>query len=414
MNNDATQNDRVILRELAKKYREAANSPHMQTLKKEWLEHNAMQGKRPMVTVEMATFAGDFFPAMLECEGETARYWETYLKSKLMNVETFKDDTHLDDFIGIDAKRWFIPFNLPEKVQHTDGVGHHFITQIEDLEDDQALLARSSFGVDLDATQKKLAHVSELFDGVIPVKQQGFSLCACLTQNVVHVMDMETMFFQMHDYPELFKKMLDNLADDYLDYFKLLSEKGVLLPTFEGQWLGNGANCITQELPREVKQGEHLTAKDIWGFCDSQETVGVSPEMFKELIFPAYKKIMEQYGLASYGCCEPVHAIWDDCLSTLPNLRRASISPWCDEAFMGERLRGTKTIYFRKPSPNLLGVDKVLDEEMLRKHIRKTLDAAKGCKIEFSQRDVYTVHKNPEKVRRYVEIIREESAKSSY
>ncbi|MEG0770170.1 MAG: hypothetical protein RSG59_09635 [Ruthenibacterium sp.] len=75
---------------------------------------------------------------------------------------------------------------------------------------------------------------------------------------------------------------------------------------------------------------------------------------------------------------------------------------------MGSELKGTDIIFHRKPSPNFLGVDKVLDEAAVRAHIKETLEAAAGCVVEFTQRDVYTVHENPAKVRRYVEIIREQ------
>lgn len=75
---------------------------------------------------------------------------------------------------------------------------------------------------------------------------------------------------------------------------------------------------------------------------------------------------------------------------------------------MGERLRGSKVIYHRKPSPNFLGVDETLNEEAFREHIRKSLSAARGCKMEITQRDVYTIHHNIPKARRFVEIIRQE------
>ena len=78
---------------------------------------------------------------------------------------------------------------------------------------------------------------------------------------------------------------------------------------------------------------------------------------------------------------------------------------------MGERLRGGKVIYQRKPSPNFLGVGTELDEEAFRKHMDETLEAAKGCKLEITQRDVYTINKDISKARRYVSIIREEIAK---
>jgi hypothetical protein len=90
-------------------------------------------------------------------------------------------------------------------------------------------------------------------------------------------------------------------------------------------------------------------------------------------------------------------------------LRKLSISPWCDEEYMGERLAGKNIIYHRKPSPNFLSDNNPeLDDGAVRKHIQKTLAAARGCKIEFTQRDVYRVGKNPLKVKRFVQIIREE------
>lgn len=77
---------------------------------------------------------------------------------------------------------------------------------------------------------------------------------------------------------------------------------------------------------------------------------------------------------------------------------------------MGQQLRGKNIVYLRKPSPNYLGVGDVMDEDALREHIRKTLKAAEGCTLEFAQRDVYTVSHSVDKVRRYVQIIREEIA----
>lgn len=157
-----------------------------------------------------------------------------------------------------------------------------------------------------------------------------------------------------------------------------------------------------------MSKWENIDAFFVWGFMDSQETVSISPEMFEEFIFPCYKKISESFGLLSYGCCEPVDPIWENCISRLENLRKVSISPWCNEAYMGERLRGSKIIYHRKPSPNYLGTGTLLDEEAFWTHIRESLQAAKGCEMEITQRDVYTINKDISKAKRYVDIIKEE------
>lgn len=75
---------------------------------------------------------------------------------------------------------------------------------------------------------------------------------------------------------------------------------------------------------------------------------------------------------------------------------------------MGEKLRGTGVTYLRKPPATILGMNTpVLDEQATLDCFRKTGKAARGCKIEIIQRDVYTIGSNPEKVRRFVELARQ-------
>lgn len=179
----------------------------------------------------------------------------------------------------------------------------------------------------------------------------------------------------------------------------------MLTPCCGNNWVAQGTFAFSNEMKKE---GE-ITLKDVWGFMDSQETVGVSPDMFHEYIFPAYKRISSLFGRLSYGCCEPVHTFWEKSLSTLENLRKISISPWCDEEYMGAALRGKNIVYQRKPSPLFIGgADIELDEEGFREHIRKTMRAAEGCPLEITFRDTYTLNGNLGKPRRAVEIVREE------
>jgi len=212
----------------------------------------------------------------------------------------------------------------------------------------------------------------------------------------------------MHDYPDLFLNMMERLSNDYIKLFDYLEKGNYILPTTDGEMLCNGSYSYNDYMPNFSSSSNSLKTSDVWGFMDSQETVGVSPEMFNEFIFPFYKKIADRFGSLSYGCCEPVDVAWDLCLSKLENLRKISISPWCKEEFMGERLQGTKTIYFRKPSPNFIGVGSILDENAVKMSIKKTVEASKGCKLEISQRDVYTINYDVDKVRKYVKLIRKE------
>ena len=407
--------DREILREVAKMQLEHANMESNKERIKLWYKHNSLQGDRPLIHLEMWTFAQEILPQRLKCQGEFARQVETNLYCNFLNQQLFDDDRVTPDYYPLNYDTHFELFSIKIKKDLTtaaDGsqsVGHHFVSVVEDLEDDYDKLKNTDFGVDLESTEAKKRAIEEAIGDILPVKLQMDCLYNVPTQMLVHFMSMENMMFNMYDYPELFKEMMDRIANDTLAYYRMLEEKRLILPTVSFESVGQGTWSFNNELPGyEEWQKRPFTTKDVWGFMDSQETVGISPQMYEEFIFPCYKKISEQYGLLSYGCCEPVDPIWDNCISKLENLRKVSISPWCNEEVMGERLQGSKVIFHRKPSPNFLGVNPTLDEEAVRAHIRKSLQAARGCKMEITQRDVYTIHNDIAKARRYVEIIRQE------
>lgn len=407
--------DKEILREVAKKQLELANREENKQKIKNWYLHNDLKGEKPMIHLEMWTFAQEIIPQRLRCQGEFARQVETNLYCNFLNQELFNDDRVTPDYYPLNYDTYFQLFDIEIKVNHTEGqdgqesLGHQFQSIVEDLEDDYDKLKPTRYGVDEALTMRKKQVIEEAIGDILPVKLQMDCLYSVPTQMLIHFMSMENMMFAMYDYPELFKEMMDRIANDTLAYYKMLEERRLILPTTSFESVGQGTWSFTNQLPGwDEWEKRPFTTKDVWGFMDSQETVGISPEMYEEFIFPCYKKIADSYGLLSYGCCEPTSPIWDRCISKLENLRKVSISPWCDEEFMGERLQGSKVIFHRKPSPNLLGVDKVLDEDALRKHIRKSLLAARGCKMEITQRDVYTIHNDIAKAKRYVNIIREE------
>ena len=399
--------DREILRELAKKQMEIANSEKNLDIISQWYRHAAMKPGRPMVHIEIDTFKQEAIEPKMRCSTPEARVLEYRLLHSFTNQECFGDDKPVAPYFQIEWKGWFNLFGFQigktfAGDENNKSLGHHFNHVISDLEDDYEKLGKSTFGVDEAATEEMRSLAEDSFGDILPVKMGMGCLGAVPTQQVVHMMGMENMYITMIDYPELFREMMSRIADDYIEWFDFLEKGGYLFPTTGLEHLGQGSFCFTDELPSSAP----VTKKDVWGFMDSQESVSISPDMYKEFIFPCYEKVSSQYGLFSYGCCEPVHPVWEY-LKTLKNLRKVSISPWCNEKFMGEQLRGSKVIYHRKPSPNLLGVDPKMEEATVRTHIRNTMEAAQECTLEITQRDVYTIHNDMSKVRRYVELIRE-------
>lgn len=411
------EKDKKILRELAKKQLELANQEKNQLRKKNWYKHNALQGEQPMIHLDAWGLYHELVDPLLKCEGEFARILERELYANFVNQEWFDDDRVTPDKFGWSYDTGFKAFDIDVKCEYSTrkeetadtGLGMHFCPVLDDLEEDFDKIKPSTFWADLDSTNKKISVIEDAFGDILPVYRKMNCLYSVPTQLIVHIMSMESMMINMMENPEKVKAMMDQLADDFLSYFHMLEERKLILPTTEYESVGQATFAFNNELPSTSEvNGQTLKMKDVWGFMDSQETVCISPAMFQELIFPCYEKIGKEFGLLSYGCCEPVDRVWENCVSKFKNLRKVSISAWADERYMGEQLRDRKVIYHRKPTATLLGVPGTLDEDAVRACIRETLEAARGCKLEITQRDIYTLGGDREKGRRYVQIIREE------
>jgi len=402
-----TKKETEYLRELAKEQLELSRLPVMAERSRLWTSHNDLNGERPTVYFEMGTVRDRGFLPECICENEAARYIERTLLSNMMNHKMVGDDRVVPGVFGCGYDSSLLPFGLPVKSVRTGGIGYHIEQQIEDLERDFNLLKPSPIEFDRDGSLARRDFAESVIGDILPVVMEMGGFYVCMTNNIIHLMNMENMFCAMYETPELFRAMMDILTSDYIKYLKTLERERMLVLNNTNVGVAQGTFGFTNDLPRPGFDPDSVRTTDCWGFMDSQETVGISPEMFGEFFFPYYKRIADMYGLLSYGCCEPVDVFWE-WISKFGNLRKVSVSAWCDEEVMGERLSGSGIIFHRKPDPSFIGLGKELDEDGFRKHIRKTLDAAKGCKLEITFRDVYNLDGNLGKPRRAVEIVREE------
>lgn len=409
MNGSVTKKEKVYLRELAEKQLEYASLPEMKEKEALWYAHNALQGKRPMVVMEEETFLGELMP-LLRCTSEAGKWMERKLLQTILAFEVTGDDKVVPDYFTVFADIEVLPYNLKLKRKYaSDGIGYHIEPAFDNVEEGLGLLEKSVFTFSASSTRDKVDLAKDILDGILPVKIKNninyweFGL----TQKVVNLMGMENMFCSMISEPEEFHKLMDFVLQDLIRFLRWQEENGLLFLNNKNDYMGSGSYCFNQEL---TGKSDRVISRDTWGHLNSQESVGLSPEMFGEFILPYYREMAKEFGLVYYGCCEPVDVFWDDGISRIPNLRKVSISPWCNESIMGERLQNSSIIYSRKPSPNYLGVEREFDKESFQKYIRETVKAARGCKVEFIFRDIYRLHGNTAKVREAVKIVRELTA----
>ncbi|NLF08634.1 MAG: hypothetical protein GX594_11755 [Pirellulaceae bacterium] len=97
-----------------------------------------------------------------------------------------------------------------------------------------------------------------------------------------------------------------------------------------------------------------------------------------------------------------------DLLRRIPNLRKISVSPWCDAGRAIDRIGGDYVVS-RKPSPAVLAEDR-WNPDRARRDIRDFLEKARGrCHVELIMKDISTVRYEPQRLWQWAAIASEEA-----
>ena len=190
-----------------------------------------------------------------------------------------------------------------------------------------------------------------------------------MTWTLVNLRGMQQIMYDMIDAPDDLHRTMAFLRDGHMAKLDWLEAQGLLSLNNDGTYVGSGGFGWSNELPQRDFDGR-VRACDMWGFGESQETVGVSPAMFAEFVLPYQLPLLERFGLNCYGCCEPLDKRWDH-VKQIPRLRRVSVSPWSNRAYMAEQL-GANYILSMKPNPADLARDS-FDEARIRTNLRADL-----------------------------------------
>jgi hypothetical protein len=414
----ATAQERMRLRELAARQAEIASLPVMKEREKLWYALNDGEARHPLVT-----FAFDGPPdeiyALSQSPDPVVAGAENQMAMNIANHTLLNDDRVIRPCLAIRVRGSFKAFGLEiEKsvTQYAGGgqsIGFAYANPVRDLEADFGKLGKSVWSIqaELQKAMETRDFLQDLLGDILPVRLEFPSFVFGFACEIFRIMGMENMLLSLYDSPDLFKKAMAMLRDDIMEYMDEIEASGALLPNGDGSYLNQDSWGYTHSLPAPGELSRPLGFRDVWGYTESQETVNISADMFDEFFFAFSEPVCRRFGLLSYGCCEPVHSFWDKSLSRLANLRKLSISPWCDERRIAERIRGKGIVYHRKPSPNYVGVDDVFDPEALGRHIAETCRAASGCPLEVTFRDVITCKGEPWRMGNAVAVVREQFAR---
>jgi hypothetical protein len=329
------------------------------------------------------------------------------LRKEIFGGEEMGDDRPVEPIFNVpyttSADNWGFEIKFHKAEQLGSFVWE---SPIKDYAKDLPRIHPLTFEIDWNVSRSCFDLASEIFSGILTVRQKGtwwWSLG--ITYPAILLRGMQNMFTDFRDYPDEIRQLFSIILEGHMKKLDYLEANHLLSLNNDGTYVGSGGYGYTDQLPPPDFDG-NVRLKDMWGFTESQESVGVSPRMYEEFIFPYEKPIMERFGLTCYGCCEPLHSRWN-VVKNHHRLRRVSCSAWANLEKMAANL-GSDYILSLKPNPAVLAVPSP-DWGAIRSYLRQTVETCKGCRLEIIMKDNHTLANHPEHAVEWVRIAREEA-----
>jgi hypothetical protein len=404
-----SKKDRNTLRRLARRVSELAARSREKQCRELWFKHNSLKPTRPLIICDPENGWNEIIKGnSLECSSRLTRHWEMALKKDIFWGEEILDDRPIEPYFSLGYTFTDDGWGVEEKFRGgRDGGSYTWEPGIKEYKDIEKLHF-PKIEVDYDTTKNIFDLASDIFDDILTVKTVGVWWWSFgMTYDLAVLRGLEQMMLDMIREPQLIHDLMKFLTEGNLKKLDFL-ESNDLLSLNNELYLGPGGFGYTDELPGSGFRG-NVRTNDMWGFSESQETVGISPEMFSEFIFPYQVSILKRFGLNCYGCCEPLDTRWD-IIKNIPRLRRVTVSPFADIEKMADQLED-KYCYCLKPHPADLARPE-MDEESVRKKLRHAFDVARNCRVEVLMQDNHTIGRNPQNVVNWVRIAKEESERA--
>ena len=404
--------DKRIIRDLAQKVAEIAGNPVHDQKRDMWMRLNRLERVRPLVHLQAVdpSIWAELIPAdQLKTSDPYCRRQEMALRTKIYCWEHFRDDRVVDDTVVChiairgDSLRTGFGMTVDRERPEMQFGAAAFKCTIENEGDIEKIQTEPEVWIDEAETESRYERLRDLYDGILKVEKRGRSFFW------LNVMDLfitwrgiEQMFIDLIERPAWVHEALERITQGHLSSNRQMEELGALSPGNGNTALGSGGYAWTDELPQPDFDGDHVRLKDVWARCTTQIfTETTSPQMHDEFAIQYEKRLLEPFGLAAYGCCEPLHNKMDY-VRQIKNLRRVSMSPWVDLDTASAAV-GKDFVYTYKPNPAIVSMDKwypEIAEEKLRTALEKTRENV----VEIQLQDIHTVRNEPHRLTEWAEM----------
>ena len=399
-----------ILRELARKYRDIAAGPVQDERRKLWRDHNSL---RPTRVPVLATYGmwnvwwrEVFGDGAMACQDPFYRAYERRLRMSLFQ-DRVGDDFLLEPWITVPAtclRGWNNVWGVAETTSgNVEGGSWKFVPPIVEWSD-TAWLRPPPHVIDEGATAAAAARLGEAIGDLVALNVERGPLCqgflSDLARDVTRLRGLEQLMIDMYESPKELHALMAFLRDGVLANQSAAEAAGDLGATSQQNQCHTYADGTTA--PAANRYGQKR--RQLWSYMAAQEFELISPAMHEEFLLQYQLPIMQEWGLAAYGCCENLTRKIE-MLRKVPNLRIIAVTPRADVRRCAEQI-GRDYVMSWRPNP----ADMVccqFDEKMIRRIIREGLEASRGGIVHVHLKDVETVQGEPDRLRRWVKIVRE-------
>ena len=410
-------NDTQILRELAERKATIGALPIQKEKARLWTKLNDLESERPLVWVNEICWnemnVND--ELTLRCQGDWAREQELNLRRELYQWDHLAGDMVVNPWIECPKAFHSTDFGIVEATDtketdsENDIVSRHFYVQIETLADlEKIKMPVVTHNEEATAFQQQV--FEEVFGEILPVRMFGQShIWFTPWDFLIRWTGIENAMLGLYEDPDLYHRAVDRLVDAWMVELDQLEAQNLLELDNTNERVGSGGYGYTSELPSEGFKGP-VQPRNMWGCSNAQIFSSVSPEMHWDFAIAHDMRWLERWGLNYYGCCEPLDNKVD-LLRRIPNLRKVSVSPWCNSEKIIQGL-GSDYVLSRKPNPAILATD-TWNPELARQQIREFLDLTEGkCHVELIMKDISTVRHDPQRLWEWTRIALEEAENS--
>ncbi len=413
-----SQNDIDVLRPLAEELAQIASLPIHQEKAGLWQRLNDLDSVRPMVWINEICW--NEMNVHAELTLRTVHPWaqdqERELRQTLYQWRHLPADMIVNSFLPCPLAIHSTDFGIIEDVDlavtdaTSDVVSRHFNIQIKEP-DDIAKIKMPVVTHNEDATAARWQAMSEVYVGILPVLKMGQThIWFAPWDYLIRWWGIQEAMIDLVMRPEMVHAAVDRMVDAWMVELDQFVEQNLLSLDCDNTRVGSGGYGYTDALPGKPFDAAHVQPHNMWGCSNAQIFSTVSPEMHWDFAIEHDMRWLERWGMTYYGCCEPLDGKMD-VLRRIPNLRKISVSPWCDPERTVDGM-GADYVISHKPSPAILAEEN-WDPAQARKNLRTFLEKTEGnCHVEIIMKDISTVRYQPKRLWEWAEIAMEEAQRN--